>query len=220
MGQQTKEVDTESLQERSPRRGRCLDNFLVMSIAFLFAAMTVLTVGGVMAVMQLRSEVKSLSPISSLERSELLKGDASSPVYKMEKFAYLSAGLSTLGNSTMQWIKNAYGEGTSVGNDFDFNQAQHSLKPLRNGTYFMYLDLHFSCTYQCKPNVVTVSVGDKLTCKVELPENSAPVSKKCWTVKRLQSEGLLAQMTVLKEGMDNWKLELQNSGFGIFLIDS
>lgn len=220
MGQQTKEVDTESLQERSPRRGRCLDNFLVMSIAFLFAAMTVLTVGGVMAVMQLRSEVKSLSPISSLERSELLKGDASSPVYKMEKFAYLSAGSSKLENSTMKWIITSYGEGTSVGNGFDFNQAQHSLKPHQNGTYFMYLDLHFSCTFKCKPGVVTVSVRDELTCKVELPENSTSVSRKCWTVQRLQSKGLLAQMTVPKEGMDYWKLELQGSGFGIFLIDS
>lgn len=120
----------------------------------------------------------------------------------------------------MQWIVTHYGEGTSVGSNFIFYPKQHLLKPIQDGAYFMYLELHFSCTHKCRPGVVTVSVGDELTCKVELPENSPSVSRKCWTVKQLHNKGLLAQMTVPKDGMKNWKLEGKGSGFGIFLIDS
>lgn len=83
MGQQAKDVDVEALQERSPQRGRCLDNFLVMSISFLFVATTALAVGGAMVVMELRSDMKSLSSPSSVGTPQKQTGDASSPAYKV-----------------------------------------------------------------------------------------------------------------------------------------
>lgn len=83
MGQQAKDVDVEALQERSPQRGRCLDNFLVMSIGFLFVATTALAVGGAMVVMELRADMKSLGSPPSVGTQQKQTGDASSPVYKV-----------------------------------------------------------------------------------------------------------------------------------------
>lgn len=83
MGQQAKDVDVEALQERNPQRGRCLDNFLVMSISFLFVATTALAVGGAMVVMELRSDMKSLSSPPSVGTPQKQTGDASSPAYKV-----------------------------------------------------------------------------------------------------------------------------------------
>lgn len=83
MGQQAKDVDVEALQERSPQRGRCLDNFLVMSISFLFVATTALAVGGAMVVMELRADMKSLGSPPSVGTQEMQTGDASSPAYKV-----------------------------------------------------------------------------------------------------------------------------------------
>ncbi|XP_063331499.1 uncharacterized protein LOC134628682 [Pelmatolapia mariae] len=219
MGQQAKDVDVEALQERSPQRGRCLDNFLVMSISFLFVATTALAVGGAMVVMELRADMKSLGSLPSVETPQKLTGDASSPVYKMEKFVYLrAADSSMLSNSTMQWDSISYGTGTSVGSNFVFDSKQHSLKPVQDGTYFMYVELNFNCISICNAGVLTVKVGDELTCKVELPAGILPVSRKCWTVTRLHNQGLVAQKTVQK-GLENWQLDLKSSGFGIFLID-
>lgn len=85
----------------------------------------------------------------------------------------------------------------------------------------MYVELNLTCTFKCNAGVLTVKVGDELTCKVELPAGTSPVSRKCWTVAQLtNNQGLLTQMTVPQEGFKDWKLELEGSGFGIFLIDS
>lgn len=80
MGQQNKEVDPESLRE--PRRGGCLDTFLVVSILFLFLAVTALAAGGVLSVMDLRSKLETSPQIA---RYEMLKstGATPSPVYKV-----------------------------------------------------------------------------------------------------------------------------------------
>ena len=101
-----------------------------------------------------------------------------------------------------------------------FDKHQHSLKPEQEGVYFMFIDLNFTCTYQCKPGLLSVSVDNKLTCRVDLPEiaDSTPVSKKCWTVTHIDQEKLLTQMTVPENGLQNWKLELDSSGFGMFLV--
>lgn len=119
----------------------------------------------------------------------------------------------------MQWVPILHGAGTSVGSNFVFDSKQHSLKPVQNGTYFMYVELNLTCTYKCNAGVLTVKVGNELTCKVELPAGTSPVSRKCWTVAPLNNQGLLTQMTVPQEGFKDWKLELEGSGFGIFLID-
>ncbi|XP_078138910.1 uncharacterized protein LOC144538518 [Centroberyx gerrardi] len=215
-----KRMDVESLQNIGRRRGRCMDVFLVMSIIFLFVAVAAVAAGGVMVVTELRSKIEVRHPSFGNGTPEKQR-DPSAPAYKMQDFAFLDANSSKLKTSTMQWAAVAYGEGTSVGSHFDFNPHQHSLKPKKEGHYFMYLDLVLTCTHQCKAGVLTVSLGDKLTCSVQLPEGAeAPVSRKCWTVERMDGQTpLVAQMTVPQEGLENWKLELKGSRLGMFLVD-
>uniref|UniRef100_A0A8P4KN16 Uncharacterized protein n=1 Tax=Dicentrarchus labrax TaxID=13489 RepID=A0A8P4KN16_DICLA len=103
-------------------------------------------------------------------------------------------------------------------NNFIFDPEQSSLKPKRVGTYFIYIDFNLTCTHICPAGLLTVSVGDKLTCEVQLPAvaNSTPVSKKCWTVSQISdSVRLVTQMTVPNNGLGAWKLELSGSGFGM-----
>lgn len=120
----------------------------------------------------------------------------------------------------MSWADVPYGAGTSVGSNFLFNKVQHSLRPKREGMYFMYLNLNLSCTHTCNAGLLAVHLGDKLTCGVHLPANSTHVSRKCWTVSWMDGElELLAQMVVPKEGLTDWKLESTGSSVGMFLVD-
>ncbi len=130
---------------------------------------------------------------------------------------FLPAG--QLKTSSMQFYSFKYGEGTTVGSNFLFNPNQNSVKPKQVGTYFMYFNLNLKCTNDCSAGFLSVRVGDKLTCEVQLQKarGSTPVSKRCWTVSKLEEEGLVTQMTVSPE-LQGWKLEL-NSGFGMFLVD-
>ncbi|XP_070843859.1 uncharacterized protein [Chaetodon trifascialis] len=219
MGQQN-EMDVESLQKSGRRRGSCLDVFLVISVIFLFMAVTAVTVGGLMAVIELRSKLESARPSFEFETSKL-SADAPDPAYKMQNFAYLEATSSELKNSTMQWAPVAYGAGKSVGSNFLFDAQQNSLKPERVGTYFMFIDLNLTCTFDCNAGRLSVKVGDMLTCEVELPAmaDKTPVSRKCWTVSQIDGQKLLTQMTVPKEGLQDWKLDLSSSRFGMFLVD-
>ncbi|XP_070780641.1 uncharacterized protein [Enoplosus armatus] len=220
MGHQNKEVDVESLQKSGRRRGSCLDIFLVMSIVFLFVAVTAVAAGGVMVVMELRSKLESSPPSFEFQTSKRT-GDTSNPAYKMQNFAYLEASSSELKTSTMHWSPVHYAAGESVGSNFLFDSEQSLLKPKLGGTYFIYIDLNLTCTYNCSPGLLSVRVGDKLTCEVELQEvaDSTPVSRKCWTVSWIDGQSLLTQMTVPKAGLQNWKLELSSSRFGMFLVD-
>ncbi|XP_034752483.1 uncharacterized protein LOC117959437 [Etheostoma cragini] len=221
MGQQIKEMDTESLQTSGRRRGSCLDVFLVGSIILLFVTVVAVAAGGVMVVMELRSELQSkcARPPVEFETSKL-SGITPDPAYKMQNFAYLEAGSSKLENSTMHWAAVNYGTGRSVGSNFLFNEKQHWLKAEKDGTYFIYIELNLSCTYDCNAGILRVKVGDKLTCEVELPAvaDSTPVSKKCWTVSQLNGQKLLTEM-IVPTGLQNWKLELSGSKFGMFLVD-
>lgn len=121
----------------------------------------------------------------------------------------------------MPWTQVSYSAGKSVGSNFVFNEEQHSLTPVKAGTYFIYIELNLTCTYTCNKGLLSVRVGDKLTCEVELPDmaDTTPVSKKCWMVSQLDGQRLLTQMTVPKEGLENWRLELSGSRLGMFLVD-
>lgn len=120
----------------------------------------------------------------------------------------------------MHWALIEHGQGTSVGSNFAFNEDQSTLMPKRVGTYFMYINMNLTCTHKCSAGVLKVKVDNKLTCEIELPDvaDTRTVTRQCWTVKKFNSESLLAQMTVPKEGLGNWKLEL-SSGWGMFLVD-
>ncbi|XP_018535347.1 uncharacterized protein LOC108885466 [Lates calcarifer] len=212
-------MDVESLQKSGRRRGSCLDAFLIMSIIFLFVAVTAVAAGGLLAVMDLRSK---LQPQKYESQTSQLTGHAPDPKYKMQNFVYLSAIRSELmHNTTMEWASVHYADGASIGSNFVFDSEQHTLMAEAVGTYFMYIDLTFTCVYKCKAGVFSIRVGDKFTCDVRLPavNSSTPVTKKCWTVSQMNKEKLLTEMTVPKEGLENWRLEPNSSGFGMFLVD-
>lgn len=126
-----------------------------------------------------------------------------------------------LKTSTMRWASIKYGEGTSLGSNFIFNSDKYSLTPQTSGTYFIYINLNFTCTYNCSAGVLSVHVGEELTCKVELKSvaDETVVSEKCWTVSQIRGGELITQMTVPKEGLENWRLEKIGSGLGMFLVD-
>lgn len=222
MGHQDKNMDIESLQKSGRRRGSCLDVFLVMSIIFLFVAVTVVAAGGVMVVMELRSKLESTRPPYEFQSSKQT-GPTPDPAYKMQNFAYLEAISSELKTSTMHWAPVSYADGNSVGSNYNFDADQHSLTPKQKGTYFIYIELNITCTSNCSKGLLSMHVadyqGDKLTCEVELSPLSRHVSRKCWTVSQLDDEKLVTQMTVPKEGLQNWKLVLSGSGFGMFHVD-
>lgn len=121
----------------------------------------------------------------------------------------------------MSWDVVEHGNGTSKGSLFDFDPDHYSLQPKQAGAYFVYVSLNLTCTHRghCRPGRLTVQVGDKLTCDVHLRAEAAHETKKCWTVSHVDRQKLLAQMTVPKSGLDNWKLELKGSGLGMFLVD-
>ncbi|XP_029359525.1 uncharacterized protein LOC115044553 [Echeneis naucrates] len=212
-------MDPESLQKSGRRRGACLDVCLVMSIIFLFMALTVVTVVGWMVAMGLQSELK-LRSANVEAKTSFLRGPTANPAFKMEKFVYLEATSSILKNSTMAWDSVDYAAGSSVGSNFHFDSVKQSLTPVQAGTYFIYVELNLTCTYNCSAGVLSVHVGDKLTCKVELPAGviSTPVSRKCWTVNQLQKEPLFTQMAVSQE-LKDWKLLFKGSGLGMFQVD-
>ncbi|CAK6968375.1 uncharacterized protein LOC128366209 [Scomber scombrus] len=220
MDHQNTEMDTESLQKRERRRGSCLDVFLVVSIIFLFAAVVAVAAGGVVVMMELRSKVDSSFP-SSESMSSTLTGDTPSPAYKMQDCAYLDFTSSELKNYTMSLRTVKYGSGESVGSKFIFDSNKQSLQVKRTGTYFIYIDLKLTCTGICNTGLLSVHLGKELTCEVELSaEDPTPKSRKCWTVSQMEEKTqLLAQMTIPKEGLKNWKLERNSSKFGVFLVD-
>lgn len=121
----------------------------------------------------------------------------------------------------MTWDVVEHGNGSSKGNLFTFNPDHHSLQPRQAGVYFIFVYLNLTCTLRggCGSGRLSVHVGDKLTCEVDLGAEAAQASRKCWTVSQVSQQKLLAQMTVPRSGLTNWKLELKGSGLGMFLVD-
>ncbi|XP_077427314.1 uncharacterized protein LOC144055315 [Vanacampus margaritifer] len=218
LGQLPKDMDMECQQKRSRDRVRCLDVCVVTSIIVLLAALTAMAAVCVPVLITLQSEVHRLKVHSGN------KGEGSTPTttaYKMQNFALLEAISSRLENSNVQWDSVHYGAGKSVGSNFHFDANQHSLSPRHAGTYFIYLNLNLTCTsYNCSAGLFSVHVGDKLSCQVKLQKESLQESKKCWTVSWLDGKTpLLTYMSVPKEGLQNWKLELVGSNLGMFLVE-
>lgn len=122
----------------------------------------------------------------------------------------------------MKWALVDYGAATSIGSYFSFDEAQHTLKPTKEGNYFMYLDFKLTCTFKCKAGILTVRLGDQLTCHLQVHEGTkTPVTRKCWTVAKMDGRTQLVAeiMTVPEEGLNDWSLDLNDSKFGMFLVD-
>nr|XP_057940188.1 uncharacterized protein LOC131136882 [Doryrhamphus excisus] len=220
LGHRAKDMDMECPEKKYRGRRQCVDACMMVSILVLYAAFAALLTVCVTVLMEQRSKMNS----STQQFQFGSTGHAQNPAYKMQNFAFLEAVSSKLVNSTMQWAPVHYGTGMSVGSNFHFDSSQHSLRPQREGTYFLYLDLNLTCTCafgrHCSAGRLSVQVGDKLSCQVELPEGSMPESKRCWTVSWMDSDTrLLTHMSVPKNGLQNWKLELSGSNLGMFLVD-
>lgn len=125
-------------------------------------------------------------------------------------------------NCTMLFAERLHGESRSVGDYFRFNEDHSSLTPQREGNYFVYVNVNLTCVHKCSAGLLRLDVGGKMSCELRLPDktDTAPVSKQCWTVQRLGTEGLQTDMTVFSEGqLGDWMLELETSGWGMFLVD-
>lgn len=216
MEQNSNPVDVESLKSNERRRGTCVDVFLGISVLILFLAVTALGVGGMLMVKELRSEHQVPPPMF-----DHLKAGDSLGSYKGQNIAYLKPAKSHLDNFTIPWRPVKFGEGTSVGKNYEYDSTKRSLKPANEGFYFIYIQVTVSCTHKCSAGILKLDVLEKLTCSVELTADveKSPVSKKCWTVSRLSGEELIAHMTVPKNGLTNWSLDLNASHFGMFLVD-
>ncbi|XP_061736525.1 uncharacterized protein LOC133538771 [Nerophis ophidion] len=193
-------MDIECQEQKRRRCGACclVGSILVLCAVFLAC---------VPMLVQLRSAALHL------------EGPTSSPDDQNPNFALLEAISSKLVSSTMLWDSVKYGSRDSVGSNFEFRPAQGVLVPKLEGTYLMYLNLNLSCTSSCSPGRLTVLVGDKLTCEVELA-NSMREIKQCCVQTRMESNTpLLANMRVPKDGLQNWKLELIGSNFSMLLLD-
>lgn len=128
----------------------------------------------------------------------------------------------------MQLQRFGHGSGSSIGTILDFNQKQSKLTVKREGSYFIYLNLLLKSNDNAHSTNGTVTVKLKysdrelLTCEVKLAEDMA-VEKKCWAVvQHLERESsIIADMIVHGSSpVKGWTLGINESGFGIFLVDS
>lgn len=125
-------------------------------------------------------------------------------------------------NRTVTFQEKLRGESRSVGPNFHFQQDHSVLRPLIKGNYFMFVKVSLTCVNRCAAGRLRLDVGDKLSCEIHLPAKSdkVPVSKQCWTVQGLDGNGLQTTMTVFhEESLENWRLETDTSGLGMFLVD-
>lgn len=128
-----------------------------------------------------------------------------------------------LKNGTMMWEPVAYSESESIGDLYNYDKRQSVLKVAARGSYFLYVQLNFSCVHICPPARFTLKFEDQqplLTCSVSLPNGTRPVSHTCWSVVTLsENHSRLLARTEFTDASNNWKLELNDSGFGMFRVD-
>lgn len=123
----------------------------------------------------------------------------------------------------MEWEPINIRKTTTVGSRYNYNSLHHALTLLEEGTYFLYTELKLSCVGPCATGFLSVTFEDQLrqhlTCSLHLT-HPGPLEKKCWVVIPNLPKGhrLMARMhaDVLPQG---WQLDLNHSGFGMFLVD-
>lgn len=126
----------------------------------------------------------------------------------------------------MEWEGIDIGNSSSIGTNYDFNQRQRVLRVKQPGSYFIYLNLSLKSTDVAHSTDGEVKVtlkfsdGQLLTCKVKLTDDSA-VQERCFAVvQHLGPDSHInAEMSVHRSA-DGWKLVSNESGFGMFLVDS
>lgn len=127
----------------------------------------------------------------------------------------------------MAWESIPYGKGHTVGSLYSYDTNQKVLNVKKSGSYFLYVQLSLSCKANCTPGQFTVSFYNllnrkELTCTVSLPDaiGDEPVSRTCWHVVTFPENGnRLMAKSEFKHKLDNWTLQMNDSGFGMFLVD-
>lgn len=124
----------------------------------------------------------------------------------------------------MEWAPIKVTDRNTVGSRYSYDTNHHALKMLHEGTYFLYTQLNLSCIGPCATGSLTVTFEDSrqkelLSCSLHLT-HPGPSVRKCWAVIPHVQKGhrLMAHMytNVPPQG---WKLDLNHSGFGMFLVD-
>ncbi|XP_061888586.1 uncharacterized protein LOC133639352 isoform X2 [Entelurus aequoreus] len=192
-------MDIECQEQKRRRCGACC---LVGSILVLCAAVACVTV-----LVQLQCAAVHFG------------GPTPSPDDQNPNVAYLEAKSSKLVSSTMLWESVKQGSTDSVGSNFEFRPGQGVLEPKLEGTYLIHLNLNLSCTSSCSPGRLTVLVGDKPSCEVELAHSTREIKRCCVKTWMDRNTPLLAKMKVPKDGLQNWKLELIGSNFSMLLLE-
>ncbi|XP_053085816.1 uncharacterized protein LOC113526467 isoform X2 [Pangasianodon hypophthalmus] len=182
---------------------------------------------GVWVVRDLRAEMKHVPHMpagvpSALNQERPPHIGAS---YKVENFAYLTAITSKLENKTMQWAPIKYGNTSTVGSSYSYD-SNGALRVLKDGTYFLYTQLNLTCVGPCDDGSLTVTFEDdlknvQLSCTLPLRKaHRSPTAEKCWTViPRLSGKHRLLARMHTTVSAQRWSLDLNYSGFGMFLVD-
>ncbi|XP_017538744.1 uncharacterized protein LOC108411610 [Pygocentrus nattereri] len=221
-------TDLESL-ENGAARSRCrrMDACLVGSVLALFA----LTVAGfalaLLFALGLKTEVDNIKKrhVSDSPALGFQHADAGSN-YKAQNFAYLRATNSEVKPGVMLWESISYGNGKTVGSAYTYNSNHGMLRVEREGGYFLYTQLNLSCVHQCNNASLTLTFlsedkNEQLSCTVKLSATHwDPVVRKCWNViPHLEKKTQLLARITSDTDLNSWQLDLNSSGFGIFLVD-
>ncbi|KAL7845165.1 hypothetical protein AOLI_G00233570 [Acnodon oligacanthus] len=224
-------TDLDGLESGAARSGsgsRCrrMDACLAGSVLALFALTAAGFALALLFALALRTEVDSIKkrrvsdgPVLGLQRAE------TGSDYKAQSFAYLRATNSEVKPGVMLWESISYGNGQTVGSGYTYNSNHGTLAVEREGSYFLYTQLNMSCVHQCNSGSLTLTFvnqdNEQLSCTVKLPaKHWDPVVRKCWTViPHLEKKSRLLARISLDTDLKNWQLDLNSSGFGMFLVD-
>ncbi|XP_026110185.1 uncharacterized protein LOC113083128 [Carassius auratus] len=219
-------ADVESQSPAARSRGRCLDTFLTVSVIALFILFVGAGVGALCFAQHIEKKIDA-RPTRDLDGSADALVASTGNAYKMQNFVYLRATESELKSGVMAWETFAYGKGQTIGSLYSYDIKQNVLNIKEKGSYFLYVQLNFTCTGQCTSGKFTVSFYNKhnseeLSCTVSLPEwkKETPHSQTCWRVATFpESESRLMAKSWIEGTLNNWKLVMNDSGFGMFLVD-
>ncbi|XP_051982132.1 uncharacterized protein LOC127643422 [Xyrauchen texanus] len=223
-------TDAESQTSDARSRTRCLDTFLTVSVIALFVVFLVVLAAALFFVKHVESEINAQTSQVSNGYTDKLKAGAGA-AYNMQNFAHLRPTNSQLVEGEVEWESISYVKGQSIGSMYSYEKKDRVLTVKAAGSYFLYVQLTFTCTHICPSSQFTASFYDQhenkqLTCTVSLPNmpdmnGSLPVNRTCWRVITFleKESSLLAKTTFSEQNLVNWKLDLNNSGFGMFVVD-
>ncbi|XP_027008779.2 uncharacterized protein LOC113646613 [Tachysurus fulvidraco] len=217
--------DVESLQPVPRQRSRCLDVFLLCSVITLFVMVLSGAALGFWVIKDLRAEMKPHIDLPDGMKSSIISDIPKTieSTYKVQNFAYFTPKNSEVKNASMLWEPMKYLNSSTIGSSYSFDSTNGVLKVNRDASYFLYIQLNLTCVHRCGQGTLSVTfASDKdnelLTCSIHL--SAITIVKKCWTVIPHLSKG--TQLNARMHGFvapRGWSLDLNHSGFGMFLID-